>query len=120
MKLRNKKTGEIKSTWSNDLCINFGDCNQIFSSLAELNEEWEDYKPAEPLIKDERVRKAVRAWAELNTIRREINTISMIDRCTLSIGIHGPRFESWNNTYYDNLQLDREYTIAELCGEEEE
>lgn len=47
MKLRNKKTGEIAViretihlTKENDICCGMGSYN----SLAELNEEWEDYK----------------------------------------------------------------------------
>ena len=52
MRLRNKKTGEIVEL---DLNVRIGGYpNGIefmkVSSLAELNEEWEDYKPAEPLI----------------------------------------------------------------------
>ena len=33
-------------------------------STAALSEDWEVYKPKEPLIKDEKIRKAIRAWAE--------------------------------------------------------
>lgn len=53
MKLRNKKTGEIGNF---ALVRAIGDIN--YTSLAELNEEWEDYEPKEPLIKDEKIRKA--------------------------------------------------------------
>ena len=142
MKLRNKKTGEIvdalireqggNGAYSHIVCdIKAYEPNAgikaknryvlgEYNSLTEINEEWEDYKPVEPLIKDEKIRKAVRAWAELNRNESEVFKITMIDRCTLSIANHGPRFETWNNTYYDNLQRGREYTITELCGEEEE
>ena len=55
MKLRNKKTGRIV----NFRHIAFDEPkddreNYRYSSLAEFNEEWEDYKPKEPLIKDEK------------------------------------------------------------------
>ena len=48
MKLRNKKTGEIvEQVWWNkevdELCLN-GDKLHFYNSLAELNEEWEDYE----------------------------------------------------------------------------
>ena len=48
MKLRNKKTGEIaEEVWwdkeVDELCIN-GDKLYFYDSLAELNEEWEDYE----------------------------------------------------------------------------
>lgn len=57
MKLRNKKTGEIVDTKDYNFKIAtpaeplYGhdafDVIEEYNSLAELNEEWEDYKPAE-------------------------------------------------------------------------
>lgn len=52
MKLRNKKTGKIGNlgySFTNDLCVSWQKDNgfwetQEYNSLAELNEEWEDYK----------------------------------------------------------------------------
>lgn len=53
MKLRNKKTGEIKDIEFNSLVSGNGDCCAlakgepeiyVYNSLAELNEEWEDYE----------------------------------------------------------------------------
>ena len=116
MKLRNKKTGEIKDTWYKDICINFGDCNKVFHSLSELNEEWEDYKPAEPLIKDEKIRKAVRAWADV----MEIETVEFDeywqsfrrDNSTIC-------FRDIDDYFFKYLEDGKDYTIAELCGEEE-
>lgn len=69
MKLRNKKTGEIKE-WQRVGAIDYGELNEVYdsaeyNSLAELNGEWEDYKPAEPLIEDQKTRKVFREWAEL-------------------------------------------------------
>ena len=70
MKLRNKKTGELVDAWSfydgnESLNLKYftddGQVNLEYNSLSELNEEWEDYEPAEPLIDDEKIRKAVRA-----------------------------------------------------------
>lgn len=76
-------------------------------------------EPAEPLIKDEKIRKAVRAWAEA---------------CGLSYVV----YKQASNEYYDPdtrgafaikfkvipvevyLEDGECYTIAELCGEEEE
>lgn len=48
MKLRNKKTGEIvEAVWwdeeVDELCVG-GDRLYFYNSLAELNEEWEDYE----------------------------------------------------------------------------
>ena len=50
MKLRNKKTGEIVN-WDG-VNITRDDVGEMFYSLTELNNEWEDVK--EPLIKDEK------------------------------------------------------------------
>ena len=44
MKLRNKKTGKIIELATKRLNINTGYKNYGFNSLAELNEEWEDYE----------------------------------------------------------------------------
>ena len=118
MRLRNKKTGEVKKMWKDNICLSFSDCNKVYYSIAELNDEWEDYEPAEPLIKDEKIRKAIRAWAEANEIEtvdydnywvafgRDDKTISFkdYDKC---LGFYG-------------LDDNGTYTIDELCGEEEE
>ena len=135
MKLRNKKTGEIADlddwtlTGAND-CITIEsdtDKKKIFDyhSLAELNEEWEDYKPAEPLIKDERIRKAVRAWAEANG--------NKVFEVQVSYQSYGDGSWSLRETTSEEdcglafigkipgeLDLGSRYTIDELCGEEEE
>ena len=137
MKLRNKKTGEIKDveslghaeslrrdfgyqvTLSWNIMDNLDKC-RTYNTLAELNEEWEDYKPAEPLIKDEKIRKAVRAWAEANNIE---------DVAHYTFGDEFADFKAWDKfgkeceiMFYHRVELDeaRHYTIAELCGEEEE
>ena len=115
MRLRNKKTGEVKKMWKDNICLSFSDCNKVYYSLAELNQEWEDYKPAEPLIKDEKIRKAVRAWAEANDIT-EINVAS--SGYELWGGIDDWCIHFGGNPFKDIKPL--KYTIAELCGEEEE
>jgi hypothetical protein len=99
-------------------CIGEHGCSrgELFSykSLAELNEQWEDYKPAEPLIKDEKIRKAVRAWAEADGADEKIY---------LTIDENGSRFANKYGGYIEfGFMIDMEerlYTIAELCGEEE-
>lgn len=123
MKLRNKKTGEIM-----DLeCITIfdrpdkydtGDAIEEFYTLSELNEEWEDYTPTEPLIKDEKIRKAVRAWAEAFGYKH------VTHRFYTDNG--GKRFSLLERHAQDislpeqGLEEAKDYTIAELCGEEEE
>lgn len=113
MKLRNKKTGEILETGDHAATVwkknGYGD-HYSYNSLAELNEEWEDYKPKEPLIKDEKIRKAVRAWAEANGIDR------VWHECA-TCWLRGNGLE----IYFDELELEQgNYAITELCGEEEE
>ena len=113
MKLRNKKTGAIAEVSSIGLVWNmYGMPYDLgrYNSLSELNEEWEDYTPSEPLIKDEKIRKAVRAWAEATG--------------TTSICYWGGELESEQNDSkieFDGLDVEfgDNYTIAELCGEEE-
>ena len=127
MKLRNKKTGEIGKLHC-DMNISpakygvFEDTDirghyWEYDSLAELNAEWEDYEPKEPLIKDEKVRKAVRAWAEANNFLDEIEAHSLTAGTRFSIGHYDIEFLGY---FIYDLESNKTYTIAELCGEEEE
>jgi hypothetical protein len=113
MNLRNKKTGEIEKLWYETICLNFGDHNEVYHSLDELNEEWEDYKPAEPLIKDEKIRKAVRAWAEANNVTKVWHEGSSVGFCDGAVSI------KFHELCWEEIPKG-EYTITELCGEEEE
>ena len=129
MRLRNKKTGEIVEPLSSgpiDLYfyLNKYEENEVdrktYQSLAELNQEWEDYKPAEPLIKDEKIRKAVRAWAEANNIRAVYYSPE-------EDGFYVKNFddEIVTSIYFADKPMEEDgygehYTIDELCGEEEE
>lgn len=125
MKLRNKKTGEHGEyqVVSAGYLIRVRNCDTNesyqYDCIAGFNDNWEDYKPAEPLIKDEKVRKAVRAWAEANDIE---DGITYLDN---------GEFRSYLNTTidfailvdehrFDLLKKSQEYTITELCGEEDE
>ena len=118
MKLRNKKTGEVKKMWKDNICISFSDCNKVYYSLAELNQEWEDYKPAEPLIKDEKIRKAVRAWAEANEISQ-----AQFDRYISGFSASDAEHNILSMISFDGFVFmfvdGKIYTIDELCGEEE-
>lgn len=68
----------------------------------------------EPLIKDEKIRKAVRAWAEVNSIDRVHYSY---DGNSLWFGDDEIGFK-----YLEPLPLElgTSYGIAELCGGEEE
>lgn len=125
MRLRNKHTGkiteieEVNLVVMNDEC----DCYESFAeyhSLAELNEDWEDYKPAEPLIKDEKIRKAVRAWAEANAINsgHYYNTDIKFNVTEHRLQWIQTAIDFNDITGLDNLEDGETYTIAELCGDE--
>lgn len=128
MKLRNKKTGNIY-TLSENLYIEYtqggkievraiipgGNMSYYYDSLDKLNEDWKDVK--EPLIKDPKIRKAVRAWADANDIEDGITYLG------------DGEFRSYLNTTidfailvdehrFDLLKKSEEYTVTELCGEE--
>ena len=125
MKLRNKRTGQEGNFIINKDHFECADLEYVpkYRSLAELNEEWEDYKPAEPLIKDEKIRKAVRAWAEAENCTREMNLYYTLNRQEKYITFHNPQTGSELQLCdFDSpvFQEIREYTIDELCGEEEE
>ena len=75
-----------------------------------------DYEPAEPLIKDEKIRKAVRAWAEANSVKkvlylkmpeRILCKLEDTDDCDYEIDFVG---------HIPTLEDGEDYTIEELCG----
>ena len=116
MKLRNKKTGEISTNplisvapYTN----NVRGCHiKTYQSIAELNEEWEDYVPKEPLLKD---------------YPNEMRAIRAYGRSPLTFHRHGRKgystFQFLHmyicfNGLFERLKDGETYTIAELCGEE--
>ena len=116
MKLRNKKTGEI---WDiGKVLTNDYPC---WETLAQLCEDWEDV-PKEPLIKDEKIRKAVRAWADANNINsrhyyeNDVKFDSLEHELTwIDTSIQFNEFGA-----LEGLEDGKRYTIDELCGEDEE
>lgn len=75
----------------------------------------EKVKPKAPLIKDEKIRKAVRAWAEANGI----------GGCVCKEEIHCITFETERGMFIsfenaDPVPPEGNFTIAELCGKGEE
>lgn len=131
MKLSNKHTGEVIDLDIADIKAQFGGISVIpepvklggdeyvYRSLTELNSEWEDYEPKEPLIKDEKIRKAVRAWAEANNIKAVYYSPE-------EDGFYVKNFddEIVASIYFGDKPMEKDgysehYTINELCGEEE-
>lgn len=122
MKLRNKKTGEIF-----EIELIYKSCNlrlpfkTVYGedvTLSYLNENFEDVK--EPLIKDEKIRKAVRAWAEANDIQIASSYTSS-HRWYLRAFNDGEQGIDFWLRWEDKPELieNKRYTITELCGEEE-
>ena len=127
MKLRNKKTDfigyieynlRVTDPLTNEpfLTVRYQDdsdvtCFADYKTIKELNEDWEDYKPTEPLIMDEKIRKAVRAWADFNH-PHELFVVSVsriVDEKNNEIKFSGQPFCGL---------VSMQPTIAELCGEE--
>ena len=82
-------------------------------AIRMITRAWEEHDAsAEPLIKDEKIRKAVRVWADGNNI----------ESVHYDAFWRGFRRKNSSITVWEELPLeDNEvYTIAELCGEEEE
>lgn len=131
MKLKNKKTGEIIDLDVANIKAQFGGISVIpepvklggdeyvYHSLAELNSEWEDYTPSESLIKDEKIRNAVRVWAEANEISQ-----AQFDRYTSGFSASDDGHNLLSMISFDgfvfNCEDGKYYSIDELCGEEEE
>ena len=121
MKLRNKKTGAIFTKPLISVApysVDVRGCHiKTYRSIDELLEEWEDYKPAEPLIKDEKIRKAVRAFWEAIPDAVTDKRILYKKNQDLAVGIYSIYCGA---IYPETLEVGKMYTITELCGEEEE
>lgn len=130
MKLRNKKTGEMGELhYYPDKDYHFAveakDPTQtrIYETLAKLIEDWEDYKPKEPLIKDEKIRKAVRAWAEASgttsIVVFDCNNAPCMKIDEMEFAENGGRVSIAFKTS-EKIDTSKAYTVTELCGEEQE
>ena len=80
-----------------------------------------DYDP-EPLIKDMKIRKAVRAWADANNINSKHYyetdvSFDSVEHCFTWIDTS---IQFNEIAGLENLEHGKKYTIAELCGEGEE
>ena len=115
MKLRNKKTGKVEAVQHNVALLHFSSGRtSSYHSLTELNAEWEDYKPKEPLIKDEKIRKAIKfIFPECAMIHIKKQGGSRIFEFGVTrLEVYAPD----ENAIKDGLS----YLFEELCGEEEE
>lgn len=120
MKLRNKQSGEIK-----EFVLFDGKEMQSGLTLENLAREWEDYEPKEPLIKDEKIRKAVRAWAEANRVTEARYSSCHDAECEFNARDDENKSIVFIGNFTEmNKELDYSgrtiYAIDELCGEDEE
>lgn len=127
MKLRNKKTGEIVEdvkyidTSLTTIEIHYLD-DGVLRMKTEKNyhsflQNWEDYDvPKEPLIKEEKIRKAVRAWAEAQGLT-EVYCASNGYEIYGGVDDYVIQFEGEPFPFADRNKI---YSITELCGEVEE
>lgn len=122
MKLRNKKTGKIVIARKIGF-ERYSFDEYTYNSLAELSEEWEDYKEPEPLIKDAGVREVLRLWAMANHIPRNAKSIEYQMADTLEGTLSEFWCDSLHIVFWSIVAPDaihgQCYTIDELCGEEE-
>ena len=136
MKLRNKKTGEIKE-WQKVGAIDYGELNEVYdaaeyNSLAELNDEWEDYEPVEPIF-DERIRRGIRAWWDMQDNPFKAASVYCDKKKDLDGFYHwrifgyirdGEQKESTDLCFRTkklySYKPHHDYTKEELCVEEEE
>lgn len=122
MYLRNKKTGEvvdwsfvgptaIKEYEGEDVLLE----RERYESIEEFISEWKDYVPKEPLIKNEKIRKAVQAWAEALGLQ-EVYCASNGYEIYGGVDDYVIQFEGEPFPFADRNKI---YSIAELCGEEQ-
>jgi len=133
MKLKNKKTGEIIEGKIEIPCFNKSAWRQYnFDSLAELNKEWEDYEPKEPIF-DEKIRRGIRAWWDMQDNPFKSAAVMHCGGKDLDGFYHwrifgyirdGEQRESTDLCFRTKKLYDydkvHDYTKEELCGEEEE
>ena len=123
MKLRNIITKEICDAEMREdgiyIKANWSDEEKWFRyDLETLARGWDYYiEPKEPLIKHEKIRKAVRAWAEANNFLDDIEVHSLTAGTRFSILNYDIEFLGY---FVYDLESNKTYTIDELCGEEEE
>lgn len=128
MKVKNRAIGSVcelvahgAGKYITEFAVESEDGSEIatYSTIEELLEYWETYKPAEPLIKDEQIRKAVRAWAEAFNV--DVAYLAPIGDGSKFVELFNEDSDGFERIAIpaENIKQEQCYTIAELCGEEE-
>lgn len=115
MKLRNKKTGEIGVI---NLKIYGDDAEYVYDTIETFYKEWEDYKPAEPLVEGMSQRAVLRVAARLSSTN--VTTVQRSDIAEIVIFDFGGQCRVELKDRGINVKNRGVYSIEELCGEEEE
>ncbi len=95
---------------------------KTIDKFPNILEEWfEEIKPAEPLIKNEKVRKAVRAWADAVGTTHAYLHIEHEEPSTFYVYNFGFECHFIQIAIHDKnpIEDERIYTITELCGKQE-
>lgn len=126
MRLRIKQTGEVVEGFvqvviqNNDKFPNPLEYHTLMT-IAELNEDWEDYKPTELEIADETARETIRKWYNKNRIVGKLRSYGGGSW----LGLRGDDKSgcSWRIElcvdYSSKLISGKLYSLNELCGSEE-
>ena len=123
-KLLNKKTGEIGYLLATKGLERYDIVDDNYRLLArydfiiEVAKEWEDYKPVEPLIEDQKARKVFREWADLFGAKRfRVDHLCKFSR-TIFTSIDLVEEPEIGLPGYFGIDSET-YTKEELCGEDE-
>ena len=131
MKLINKKTGKIlEDVKYIDTSLTTIEIHYLDNGVSRIETEkdyhsflqnWEDYDtPQEPLIKDEKIRKALRVWADENRIKKVgFKLDNGNTSCACYFYDESCDICEFGLKFYLAIDADKIYTITELCGEEE-
>jgi hypothetical protein len=92
-----------------------------YDSLADFNEEWEDYEPTEPQIEDEMAREIIKKWYNKNKIVGKLRSYG--GKSWLGLRGSDEDGNDWkielHVDYNSQLKDDELYSLTELIGEEE-
>lgn len=119
MKLRNKKTGKIieysisLNQWSEDdhEWYLFGN----YESIDELKEEWEDYKPVEPIF-DEKIRRGIRAWWDMQDNPFKFARVMLKSRDKDLDGFYHWKIFAYIRNGEERISTDLEFRTKNLYG----
>ena len=137
MKLRNKKTGYTVEGYvmvgvqNNEKFPNPIEYH-TYISLAELNDEWEDYEPVEPIF-DEKIRRGIRAWWDMQDNPFKSASVMLKSKDKDLDGFYHWKIFAYIRNGEEKVSTDMEfrtkklyqykphhdYTKEELCGEEQ-